>query len=191
MEGAAEADLVSRFSARGRWLIILAVAAGMMGNGSVSVDAARAATGSEPRHDTHVSHTRLILDGKSVVARVRVFHDDLEKALHRSVARDAATQTAFTQYLESHFLVRADGVKLSCRIEEQDADADPSGEKVWWAIVQCDAAKPIRTLGLVHSLFFEVYRDQQNLVTVIKAPEDERRALYFHTGDVKEQTVRF
>lgn len=162
-----------------------------MGGGRVSDAAARGAVTADTRHDTHVSHTRLVLDGKSVVARVRVFRDDLEKALHRVVARDTATQVAFTEYLASHFLVRADGEKLTCRIEEHDADSDPSGERVWWAIVQCDATKPIRALGLVHSLFFEVYRDQQNLVTVIKAPEDERRALYFHTGDVKEQTVRF
>lgn len=178
---------MTHIRSRVRSLLVLALAAGATGAGRAPVppDAV------PDLHDTHVSHTRLVLDGRSVVARVRVFHDDLEKALHRPVARDPATQAAFTGYLDSHFLVRADGVRLTCRIEDQDADADPNGEKVWWAIVQCDAARPIRTLGLVHSLFFEVYRDQQNLVTVIKAPEDQRRALYFHTGDVKEQSVTF
>lgn len=144
-----------------------------------------------PRHDIHVSHTRLVLDGTHVVARVRVFRDDLAKALGAPVEKNAATRAAFEQYLGAHFLVRADGVRLACRIEDDDADADPNGEAVWWAIVQCDAAAPVRTLGLVNDLFFETFRDQQNLVTVIKAPEDERRALYFQAGDRKEQTVRF
>lgn len=170
--------------ARVRQLAVLALAAGTVGAG-------RAPATAGVRHDIHVSHTRLVLDGVSVVARIRVFKDDLEKALGRRVAADAATQTAFTEYLSAHFLVRADGARLTCRIEDHEADVDPSGEAVWWAIIQCDAARPIRTLGLLNSVMFELFRDQQNLVTVIKAPEDKRRALYFHAGDVTEQSVTF
>lgn len=181
-----------RRSPRVRVLAVLALAAGTVGAGRApEVAAPAAAAAPAARHDTHVSHTRLVLDGVSVVARVRVFKDDLEKALNRRVAADAATQAAFAGYLTSHFLVRADGVRLTCRIEDQEADIDPSGEAMWWAIIQCDAARPIRTLGLLNSVMFELFRDQQNLVTVIKAPEDKRRALYFHAGDVQEQSVTF
>lgn len=144
-----------------------------------------------PLHDLHVSHTRLVLDGTHVVARVRVFRDDLAKALGAPVEKNAATRAAFEQYLGAHFLVRADGVRLACRIEDDDEDSDPNGERVWWAIIQCDAAAPVRVLGLVNEVLFETFRDQQNLVTVIKAPEDERRALFFQGGDRREQTVRF
>lgn len=172
-----------------RATVVLALAAGTVAAGRAPAVAERPAPA--PMHDTHVSHTRLVLDGVSVVARVRVFKDDLEKALNRRVAADAATQAAFASYLTSHFLVRADGVRLTCRIEDQEADVDPSGEAMWWAIIQCDAARPIRTLGLLNSVLFELFRDQQNLVTVIKAPEDRRRALYFHAGDVQEQSVTF
>lgn len=147
--------------------------------------------GAPLRHDLHVSHTRLVLDGPHVVARVRLFRDDLAKALGAPVGKNAATRAAFEKYLREHFLVRADGVRLDCRIEDDDADADPNGEAVWWAIIQCDATKPVQALGLVNDMLFESFRDQQNLVTVIKAPEDERRALYFQGGDRREQTVRF
>lgn len=144
-----------------------------------------------PMHDLHVSHTRLVLDGTHVVARVRVFRDDLAKVLGAPVEKNAATRSAFEKYLGAHFLVRADGVRLACRIEDDEADVDPNGEAVWWAIIQCDAAAPVRTLGLVNDVFFEAFRDQQNLVTVIKAPEDQRRALYFQSGDRREQSVTF
>ncbi len=144
-----------------------------------------------PLHDLHVSHTRLVLDGTHVVARVRVFRDDLAKALGAPVEKNAATRAAFEKYLVAHFLVRADGVRLACRIEDDDEDSDPNGERVWWAIIQCDAAAPVRVLGLVNDVFFDTFRDQQNLVTVIKAPEDERRALYFQSGDRREQSVTF
>lgn len=143
------------------------------------------------RHDLHVSHTRLVLDGVHVVARVRLFRDDLAKALGAPIGKNAATRAAFERYLNQHFLVRADGVRLTCRIEDDDADADPNGEPVWWAIIQCDAPTPVRALGLINEVLFDTFRDQQNLVTVIKAPEDERRALYFQGGDRREQTVRF
>ena len=143
------------------------------------------------RHDIHVTHTRLILDGAHVVARIRWFRDDLERALGRPVGEVTASRAALAAYLTSHFRVRADGVILVCRIEDDAADVDPGGEAVWWAIIQCDAASDVRTLGLTNTLLFERFRDQQNLVTVIKAPEDQRRALYFQSGDPREQVVSF
>jgi len=143
------------------------------------------------RHDIHVTHTRLVLDGPHVVARIRWFRDDLERALGRPVGEVAESRAVLAAYVATHFIVRADEVRLDCRIEDAAADMDPGGEPVWWAIIQCDAAKEVRTLGLTNTLLFEQFKDQQNLVTVIKAPEDLRRSLFFQTGDRREQTVGF
>ncbi len=38
-------------------------------------------------HDTHVSHTRMVLEGKTLACRVRLFKDDLEHALQASTGR--------------------------------------------------------------------------------------------------------
>jgi hypothetical protein len=162
-----------------RWL--LAVGFAFVASGAASAR----------RHDVHVTHARLVLDGSHAVARIRWFRDDLERALGRPLAATAESRATLTSYLGTHFRVRADGVALACRIEEDAPDQDPNGESVWWAVIQCDAARDIRTIGLTNTLLFDQFRDQQNLVTVIKAPEDERRSLYFQGGDRREQQVTF
>jgi hypothetical protein len=162
-----------------RWALALGVA--VVASGAAS----------PRRHDVHVTHTRLVLDGVHVVARIRWFRDDLERALGRPLGATPESRAALTAYLADHFRVRADGSPLTCRIEDDAADQDPNGEPVWWAIIQCDAARDIARLGLTNTLLFEQFRDQQNLVTVINAPDDQRRALYFQVGDRGEQVVAF
>lgn len=162
-----------------RWILTVALAVVALG------------AASPRRHDVHVTHTRLVLDGSHAIARIRWFRDDLERALGRPLGQTAESRAALSAYLATQFRIRADGIALNCRIEDDAADEDPNGEAVWWALIQCDAARDIRALGITNTLLFEQFRDQQNLVTVIKSPEDERRSLYFQPGDRREQLVTF
>jgi hypothetical protein len=62
---------------------------------------------------------------------------------------------------------------------------------MFWYVVQFTARQPVRRLAISNQLLFEVFRDQQNLVTILKAPGDNRWSLYFAAGDTKEQVVVF
>jgi hypothetical protein len=143
------------------------------------------------RHDLHVSSTRIVVDGASVIARMRIFRDDLAKATGRELASDAAGQAAFGKYLAAHFTIRGDGVPLSGQVMDAGAEADDGGEKMFWYVVQFTARQPVRRLAISNQLLFELFRDQQNLVTILKAPGDNRWSLYFAAGDTKEQVVVF
>lgn len=141
-------------------------------------------------HNTHISHTRLVLEGPVVLARVRMYRDDLEKALKRKITDDPAAQAAVAQYVTKNFGVRADGVPLAGEMLDGGSDKD-GDQPVWWVLVQWKAARPVTALGLKAHVLFDTFDDQQNLVVVNRQPGDERRSLYFQTGDRTEQTIRF
>lgn len=142
------------------------------------------------RHDFHVSHARVVVEGNVVLARVRFFRDDLEKALKRPIRDDSLSQVALATYVNKTFLVRADGVTLNG--EYLDGASDKDGDQaVLWILMQYKAAKPVTALGLRDHVLFETFSDQQNLVALAKQPGDQRKSLYFQGGDRTEQVVRF
>lgn len=145
---------------------------------------------SAPPHDLHVAHTRMVVEGAVVVARVRMFRDDLQKALKRPVTDDAAWRAAVAAYVGQNFTVVADGAKLAAEVVDGGGDTD-GDQPVWWVLVQWKAAKPVTVLGLKVHLLFDAFGDQQNIVQVSKQPGDERRGLYFQAGDRSEQVLRF
>lgn len=141
-------------------------------------------------HNLHLTHTRMVIEGSAVVARVRMFRDDLEKSLKRKIADDAASKAAVAAYMAQHFVVSADGTKLTGEVLDSGDDVD-GDQPVWWVLVQWKAAKPVKSIGVKVHLMFESFNDQQNTVLVAKQPGDERRGLYFQAGDLKEQVLKF
>lgn len=141
-------------------------------------------------HNLHLTHSRMVIEGSAVVARVRMFRDDLDKALKRKIVDDAASRAAVAAYLAQHFMVSADGSKLTGEVLDSGGDTD-GDQPIWWVLVQWKAAKPVKTLGVKVHLMFELFTDQQNTVLVAKQPGDERRGLYFQAGDLKEQVLKF
>jgi hypothetical protein len=143
-----------------------------------------------PPHDLHLSHTRMVIEGTAVVARVRMFRDDLEKSLKRKIADDAASKAAVAAYMAQHFLVSADGTTLTSEVLDSGGDMD-GDQPVLWVLVQWKAAKPVKALGVRMHVMFETFSDQQNTVLVARQPGDERRGLYFQAGDLAEQVLKF
>lgn len=141
-------------------------------------------------HNLHLTHTRMVIEGTAIVARVRMFRDDLEKSLKRKITDDAASRSAVAAYMAQHFMVSADGIRLTGEVLDSGGDMD-GDQPVWWVLVQWKAAKPVKALGVKVHLMFESFNDQQNTVLVAKQPGDERRGLYFQAGDLKEQVLRF
>lgn len=141
-------------------------------------------------HNTHISHTRVVLEGPVVLARVRMFRDDLEKALGQKVAETPASQGVLARYLAPRLVVRAEGVPLVAEVLDAGPDLD-GDQPIWWVLVQWKAARPVTALGLRVHVLFDTFEDQQNLVVVNKQPGDDRRTLYFQGGDRTEQVVKF
>ncbi len=149
-----------------------------------------AAAAAAVRHNTHIAHTRMVVEGPMVVARIRMFRDDLQKALKRTVGDDAASQAALRAYINGSFGVTADGARLTAEIADSGGDTE-GDQPIWWVLVQWKAARPVKSVGLKVHLMFDTFSDQQNVVVLNKQPGDERRSLYFQAGDRTEQVIKF
>ncbi|MBM3907508.1 MAG: hypothetical protein FJ363_05420 [Gemmatimonadetes bacterium] len=149
-----------------------------------------AASPSAAPHDLHLSHTRMVIEGNTIVARTRMFRDDLEKALGQPIGDTPASRETVRAYLTRHFVLTVGGKPLAAELLDSGGEMD-GDQPVWWVLVQWKAPAPVRTLGVRVHLMFETFRDQQNTVLVARNPGDERRGLYFQAGDLAEQVLKF
>ncbi len=143
-----------------------------------------------PPHDLHITNTRMVIEGAVVVARVRMFRDDLQKALKRPVTDSAASKAAVAAYMAQYFIITVEGARLTGEVLDSGGDLD-GDQPIWWVLVQWKAPRPVKTLGVRVHLMFDAFNDQQNTVLVARNPGDERRGLYFQAGDRAEQVLRF
>jgi hypothetical protein len=151
------------------------------------------------RHDQHVSHTRLVVEGATVAARMRLFRDDLEKGLgHRyrieafDAVKDPRRDSLFTAYVNERFLLEADGARLSARVESSGVEVDAQQkQQMVWFVLEFAAATPVKRLSLRNVVLQEQFGDQQNIVQVMHLPDEARQTLYFAPGDAKAQEMAF
>lgn len=149
-------------------------------------------------HDVHISHTRLVIEGTTVAGRVRVFHDDLQLAL-RTLAGDSTLVVSaedradrlFERYAATHLRLEADGRPVRLTVTASGTERDPSAQEVVWYVVEGRVERPVSRLVLRQGLFFDLYRDQQNIVQLLRMPGEERRTLYFAALDPRDQVVEF
>ena len=132
----------------------------------------------------------MVVEGTVVVARVRMFRDDLQKALKQPVGDNAASKSAVAAYLVQNFVLTSDGTKLAGEVLDSGGEME-GDQPIWWVLVQWKATRPVKTLGVRVHLMFETFNDQQNTVLVARNPGDERRGLYFQAGDRAEQVLKF
>lgn len=155
------------------------------------------ATAMPPRHDLHLSHTRLVLEGRTVTGRIRVFRDDAEAALGRAMGRTAVRlseaapeDSAFARYLSGAVELTADGDRLAPRVTRSGRDPESlDGAEMWWFEVTWQARQPIGVLVMRHRLLFELFADQRNVVAAVRMPGGERRSLYFAASDTTGKPV--
>lgn len=163
-----------------------------------AVGAVAGTAGGAAAHDLHVSHTRLVVEGRTVVLRVRCFRDDLDSALvvaggPRAVrtAATAAGDSALLAYVRPRLAVRADGAALQPRLTARGEDRDVSGEPAWWFVLEYEAAAPVRRVAVRHTLLFETFATQQNLVQALRAADGARASLFFAVGEDRELPLEF
>ena len=148
-----------------------------------------------PVHDVHVSHMRIVVEDRTVAVQVRLFHDDLQDAVRRAAGSAALTlssaagDSAFVRYFARSVGVSADGARLVPRLLQARDERDVGGVAMRVYTVELAAARPVRRLALRDALLFEHFRDQQNLVVVLRMPGERRTSLFFAAGDTREQVV--
>lgn len=143
------------------------------------------------RHDLHVSHARVTVDRKSVTIRLRMFADDLSRALARHHGRDTVDVEARTvadplalAYLGQKLLVSADALPLAGRITGAGKE-----DKMWWYLVEYPMDAKATTLSIANRVFFELFDDQQNLLKVVQVAGGEDASLYFVPGQPGPATL--
>lgn len=150
-------------------------------------------------HDIHLTYSRVVVDGASVIFRVRLFHDDLEKALQLHTQNPAlkvgpnspTADSAFASYFNARVPVKANGKRLVARVIQSGKDMDVTDQEMWWYLVELTAPAPVTVISMRVELLFEHYTDQKNIVTMLKMPGERRYSLYFVREDEREQRVIF
>lgn len=161
----------------------------------------RAADGESPRpvtlHDIHLTYSRVLIDGGSILWRVRLFRDDLEKALRAYARAPDFTTTApgadsvFGAYFNAEVPVVINGTRVTAKVVQSGRDVDATDQAMWWYLLELSAVPPVRTLTVRVGLLFQYFADQRNIVTVLKTPGQDRRSMYFVGDDQKGQTLQF
>ena len=144
-------------------------------------------------HDVHVSYGRLAVEGRAAVLQLRFFQDDLEAALrafhrlppsYRLTGAPADTRR-FEAYLNARLRLSFGGRTLTGRVVSAGVDPaghDPNGGPMWVAEAVYEARAPITGFALRHTLLFEAFPTQQNLVKVMFFPSERVETLYFTAG---------
>lgn len=148
------------------------------------------------RHDIHTTHTRAVVENGTILWKVRLFSDDLEKGLRGyarrpgfSLAGDAKADSIFTAYFNARVTVTADGRPVSAKLVQTGTDRDPVGGTVHWYLLQFDTAKQPAVLTVANTLLSELFGNQANIVVLLAMPGETRHSLYFASGDRSAQVV--
>jgi hypothetical protein len=148
-------------------------------------------------HDTHVSHTRMAIGDSMIVARVRLFRDDLERGLRklpgqaeRSLTRKDRADSLFAVYAGGHLALTADGSRLEGRVLASGLEQDEAAQEVVWYVLQYPIGRVPDRLVVRNALLFEVFDSQQNIMAIQAEPGDRRFSLYFTASDTTAQVIR-
>lgn len=181
-------------------MIVAACIVGLMtvasGVGDPAPGLLRRGAGSNRLHDTHVSVTRMVLEGTTLALRVRLFHDDLTRGLVRysgkpdlKLTEGARADSLFGAYFAQAVKLEVDGRPVALRVTGSGMEQDEAAQQVVWYVLEGRLDRPAARVVLLNGLLFESFRDQQNIVQLLWLPGDNRRTLYFTATDPREQAI--
>ena len=146
----------------------------------------------ETSHDFHVSYTRMAVERTVVSAQLRLFTDDLARAL---VARARGTavrlgspqgDAAFQAYVEAEFIVTANGRRLVPVVASGAPERDMHSYVITWT-----SPVPITSVTMHNAALMELFDDQQNIVKVKHIGTGTEATLFFSGGSKADQAFRF
>jgi hypothetical protein len=141
-------------------------------------------------HDVHLSHARVVVEGATVVMRVRIFRDDLEAALGARIGRAGyrisatpAADSILGAYVNEAVTLTHAGRALRGTIVASGEDRELADNPMWWADVRYDAPVPVRSLAIRNDILFDLFDDQRNMMKVLALPAGKQFTFYFVEGD--------
>ncbi len=144
-------------------------------------------------HAIHVSYGRVAVEGKAVTIRLRMFQDDLSKALARYHRRDTVdiearplADSLAMAYLSQTLLLSVDGKPLVGGIAGAGRE-----DKMWWFLVRYPLIARAGKLTIANRIFFELFEDQQNLLKVVHLGSGDETSLYFGPREPGPVTLTF
>jgi hypothetical protein len=130
--------------------------------------------------------------------RVRLFHDDLTLALQRAAGRpelritaDSRMDSVFGAYFAKRVRLEVDGRPVALHVTASGTEQDAAAQEIVWYLLEGALQQPARRIVILNGLLFEVFADQQNILQLLRLPQDQRRTLYFTASDPREQRIQF
>ena len=144
------------------------------------------------RHDFHVSYTRMAIEPTVISAQIRLFTDDVTRALIERSKKPSMTldspdgDAAFRAYLVDMFQVTANGRRLLPVVVSGTPEKDMFSYIVTWT-----SATPITSVSMHNATLFELFDDQQNIVKVKHMASGKESTLFYSGGSTADQVIRF
>ena len=144
------------------------------------------------RHDFHVSYTRMAIEPTVISAQIRLFTDDVTRALIERSKKPSMTldspdgDAAFRAYLVDMFQVTANGRRLLPVVVSGTPEKDMFSYIVTWT-----SATPITSVTMHNATLFELFDDQQNIVKVKHMASGKESTLFYSGGSTADQVIRF
>jgi len=139
--------------------------------------------GGEPpsdRHPLHLSHARIVLEGRYVILNIRMFRDDLENALSRfhhieglRMRPDPIVDSLFSDYFDTKFVLAVHDSAVHGAIAESG-----QAEDMWWYNIVFEAATAVGEISFRNDILFDLFNDQRNITRVLHVPTDRQRTYY-------------
>lgn len=125
-------------------------------------------------HDYHISKTLIeqSRSGNSLEISMHIFIDDLELALEEqghsnlfigTEKEKASAERIVEKYLRDQFFVEVNQQLIPATWIGKEVSKDLRGV---WCYLEIPHPEPVETVTVTHSLLFDVYRDQRNIVQV-------------------------
>ncbi len=144
------------------------------------------------RHDFHVSYTRMAVEPTVISAQIRLFSDDVNRALvERSKTPSLALnspqgEAAFQAYLAEQFPVSVNGKRLTPVVVSSAQDKD-----MWSYVLTWTSSAPITSVSMHNAALFEFFDDQQNIVKIKHIASGKEATLFYSGGSRADQVFRF
>jgi len=124
-------------------------------------------------HPFYVSVTEIRQDPttKTVQVSVRVFFDDLERALHTKYktkvdilkpVNKKQTDLLIAAYIKDHLKLKGNNKELSLGYSGYEIEQEAA-----WCYFETEAVEPLKSVSIQNTLLFEQHREQINMVHVI------------------------
>jgi hypothetical protein len=171
------------------WQHAVLFAGVVMTTAPVSTSVARDAS---VRHDFHVSYTRMAIEGTVISAQIRLFGDDLTRALVGRSRTPLLTlnskqgDSAFQAYVAEQFPVSVSGRRLTPVVVSSAKDGE-----MWAYVLTWTSATPITSVSMHNAALFEFFDDQQNIVKIKHIASGREATLFYSGGSKADQVFRF